>query len=370
MRKPWIGVFRSGSIGDSLIASSAVAQLAQQGNVEVLCDAPYGCLWENNPHVAKLTEVPADTIPQKMDDWHAWFRSHAKLYDRFYNLSHSCEALVALQPIQSWFDWPVSRRRQFCNHNYLGVAHDICEVPHVFDPGPRFYPTDEEVADAKRVKGKVGERMIGIVLSGSRFDKIWPFMPTFVAKLLREVKIPVVLFGGPTHDVELSNRVHSAVKSLNGTVKDLHTCITRDDKEVTVEWSMRRNLAQIQECDLVITPDTGLAWGVAVSAMPKIVLLSHASKHNITDHWRNTVSLHANQARVPCWPCHRLHATTDTCVKAKDADAAACITDIHDTMVMDHVVRLLDDSKPSYTPWVGHNVLNDISTNHLVEAAN
>jgi len=341
MRKPWGAVFRSGSIGDTLVASSAVAQLAKTHNVEVLCDAPYGSLWENDPHVSKLTEIPTNTIPQSQDEWHKWFRSHAKLYDKFYNLSHSCEALLALQPIQSWFDWPASMRRRHCGHNYLETAHDICEVPHVFDPGPRFYPTDEEKADARRVKRTVGERMIGIVLSGSRFDKVWPMMPQFVAKMLREIKLPVVLFGGPTHDIELSNSVLRTVKQINGNDADLHCCISKDTREQKVEWSMRRNLAQIQECDLVITPDTGLAWGVAMSPMPKIVLLSHASPENITKHWTNTVTLHAEQKRIPCWPCHQLHSETSTCTKAADHNAAACITDIHDSVVMEHVVRLL-----------------------------
>ena len=37
----------------------------------------------------------------------------------------------------------------------------------------------------------------------------------------------------------------------------------------------------------MIGPDTGLMWGVAMEAMPKIMLLSHASPENITKHWTN-----------------------------------------------------------------------------------
>jgi len=371
MPKPWVGVFRSGSIGDSLMASSAVAVLAKTFNVELICDEPYGSIWQNNPHLTKLTELPKGALPTNHEDWHKWFRTQAKMYDKFYNLSHSCEALLALLSTQSWFDWPASMRRRRCGASYLEVVHDICEVPHDFDPGPRFYPTEDEVADAKRVKGTVGERAIGLVLSGSRFDKFWPWLPQFVAKILRELKIPVMMFGGPTHDVHINKTIYDAVQQVNSNVDNLHTCISRDDKEVTVEWSMRRNLAQIQECDLVITPDTGLAWGVAMSDMPKIVLLSHASAENITKHWKNTVTLHADQERVPCWPCHKLHDTIDTCVKSDKASAAACISDIHDTVVMDHIVRLLTHPGPVEVPWVGHNVLNDAShtTLRTVEAA-
>lgn len=357
MRKPWAAVFRSGSIGDSLIASSPVALLAKDYNVEIICDHPYGCLWEHNPHVAKLTELPKGHVPPD-PEWQKWMARRAKENDAFYNLSHSCEALIALPPNVSWFYWPASMRRKICDHNYLEVAHDICQVPHDFSPGPRFYPSEEEVEDAIRVKGKVGKRVIGVVLSGSRQDKIWPWMPGMIAKVLRELKIPVILFGGPGKDEAICNRIHEHVELQNNSVDDLHTCITRDSKEVTVEWSMRRNLAQIAQCDLVITPDTGLAWGVAMLQMPKIVLLSHASPKNITKHWVNTITLHADQSRVPCWPCHQLHNEPETCVKAEKADAAACITDIHDTVVLDHIIRWAEQRPTAPVPWVGHNVLN------------
>jgi len=358
MPKPWCGVFRSGSIGDSIIASSPVALLAKKYNVELIVDHPYGSIWTHNPHVTKLTELPKGHVPPD-PEWQKWMARRANEYAAFYNLSHSCEALIALSPNMSWFYWPASMRRKICDHNYLEVAHDVCEVPHDFTIGPRFYPSDEEVADAKRVKATVGERVIGVVLSGSRQDKVWPWMPNMIAKVLREYRVPIILFGGPGKDVEIADRIKDQVELQNNTDEGLHCCISKDTREVTVEWSMRRNLAQIAQCDLIISPDTGLAWSVAMLDMPKIMLLSHASPTNITKHWKNTITLHADQGRVPCWPCHQLHSEPETCVKAEKADAAACITDIHDTVVLDHIRRWMDHKPPVEVPWVGHNVLND-----------
>jgi ADP-heptose:LPS heptosyltransferase len=350
-RKPWCGVYRAAGIGDLLIVSSAVAQLAKNFNVEVLCDAPYGTVWEHNPYVAKLTEIPKDTLPKEHEQWRNWFRMRAREYEAFYDLSQTCEVTLALASGQVAFDWPASARRKLCGRSYLEWVHDVCELPYDFDPGPRFYASEAERADAQRVKGTVGSRMIGIPVSGSRIDKTWPWMPQLVAKILRELKVPVVLFGGSTpRDVAIADRTHEAVVAAVGDRKIvdelLHCCISKDTKEVSVEWSMRRNMAQLQACDLVITPDTGLAWAVAMEPMPKIVLLSHASPENITKHWRNTVTLHADQERVPCWPCHRLHDSPDTCVKAEKADAAACMTDIHDEIVLEHVRKALERFKP------------------------
>jgi hypothetical protein len=87
-------------------------------------------------------------------------------------------------------------------------------------------------------------------------------------------------------------------------------------------------------CDLMIGPDTGVMWAVAMEKVPKIMLLSHASEENITKHWINTITLHADQSAVPCWPCHRLHDTLDTCKANKENTGAACISNISiDTII-------------------------------------
>jgi hypothetical protein len=82
-------------------------------------------------------------------------------------------------------------------------------------------------------------------------------------------------------------------------------------------------------------------WSVAMEAMPKIMLLSHASPENITKHWVNTTTLHAAPAVVDCWPCHQLHDSPATCRKAEGFEAAACIADISHEVVFQHVKRLL-----------------------------
>jgi hypothetical protein len=93
-------------------------------------------------------------------------------------------------------------------------------------------------------------------------------------------------------------------------------------------WPIRRILTFAMACDLVIGPDTGPMWGVAFEPVPKILLLSHASVENIAKHWVNAVVLHADQARVPCWPCHQLHDTMEFCHENKWKNGAACISDI------------------------------------------
>jgi hypothetical protein len=83
--------------------------------------------------------------------------------------------------------------------------------------------------------------------------------------------------------------------------------------------------------------------------------VSHASAENITKHWVNTVTLHADPDRVPCWPCHRLHNDPSTCKSNKEDNGAACISDIS-------VERLFQAVKQA---WRGTSVVKEFSPVHI-----
>ena len=127
------------------------------------------------------------------------------------------------------------------------------------------------------------------------------------------------------------------MKITNSTQEGLHSAIT--DEKLGYQWPIRRTLAQAQNCDLVVSVDTGVAWAVAMLAMPKVIMVSHASPLNITHGWVNTETLHADQVRVPCAPCHRLHDSFATCNKAPGLEAAACMADIQAEDVVRAVKR-------------------------------
>ena len=302
--------------------------LAETHNVEVMAQEPQHVVFENNPHIAKLTVRKPGDLPADGNHWQQWFAHRGREYDRWFNLSHSCEGVLALLPGQTQFHWPAAWRRKYCGVNYLEYVHDIVGVRHAFDP--RFYPTEAETQHASetldKVRGAGGYRhVVGIVLSGSRLDKSWPYMPLLVGKLVRELNVAVVLFGSEA-ETKIAKHIQDFVAEYNSGYSGMHAAISPDKAKPS--WPIRRSLTTLQRCDLVISPDTGLAWGVAMEAVPKIMLLSHASPVNITKHWRNTLPLFADQKRVDCWPCHKLHDTIETCRKAENAEAAACIADI------------------------------------------
>lgn len=344
--KPWAALCRFGGVGDNLIASSVLPLLARTHSVEVFTQSPQGVLFENNPHIAKLTVYPEGHIPYEgAEQWQGWFRKMAAGYDRFYHLSHSIETSVALVPGQTHYNWSPEARRWWCDKSYLQVAHEICGVPHTYEP--RFFPTDQETEVADGLKrDKMGTPLIGWSLSGSRLDKVYPYSAMAIARLLREIEgCHVMMVGASPRESHMVVAIREHVQRENGSQDRLHAAVQLPDEN---KWPLRKSLAQIQTCDVMIGPDTGTMWAVASRPMPKIMLLSHASPRNITFGWVNTTTLHADRSRVQCWPCHRLIGNYDEdCTTSPDKAGAACIADIAVEDIIVSTKNALRRSKPS-----------------------
>ena len=337
----WAAVCRYGGVGDNLIISSILKPLREKyGRVEVITQEPQHVVFENNPYIDKLSVHKAGDLPgESLDQWHRWHRIRAKEYDFFQNLSHTVEAEMAMLQGQTEFDRPAWWLRERCKMSYIEAVAGICGV----DPTecePRFFPTEEETAVAHATLAKVLRRpLIGWVVSGTRIDKIYPASTLAVARLIQELGAAVLMFGAPGRDFEMAHHIQDHVARQNGSMDGLHGCI--DESKDQQQWTIRRILATLPLCDLVITPDTGPGWGVAMCDVPKIMLLSHASVRNITGGWRNTVTLHADPEKVPCWPCHKLHESLDTCTPDETGKAAACISSISPTTIIQHAAALL-----------------------------
>lgn len=336
MKPKWAGVARFGGVGDNLIAASVARGLKLQGfTTEYLTATPASCVFENNPYIDRIIVKDKDTIPSDGLQWQLWFANRAKEYDRFANLSHSCEALCAFFVGSTPFWWPEAARRKFANRNYLEVVHDILDVPYEF--GPLFFPTAEEIAKAQITKRKIGERYIGWCLSGTRIDKVYPHAPAVIARIIRELDIPVVMFGAPGKDSEMARLILEYVEHQNSSHKHLHSAISPDPEKPT--WPIRRVLTQALFSDLLVAPDTGPSWACAFAPVPKVIILSHASPENVTKHWTNTITLHANQKEISCYPCHRLHDDPSTCRANKENTGAACVSSISVETMMTWVKR-------------------------------
>lgn len=330
MSKGWACVTRLGGIGDNLIAASTLRPLKRLGyQVEVITSELAHVVYLNSPFVDKLSVKAEKDIPGG-DKWHEWFVQRSHEYDLFAHLSHTGEVRHALFSNSTAFWWRQDYRRKICAGSYLETAHDIVGVPHEF--GPVFFPTEDEKIRAKwsRDNTTKGPYIVWVV-AGSRLDKIYSAASMIIPRLIKELGMPVFMIGAGALQFKMAEEIERAVRLTNSSLEGLHLALSPDgsDPGGAFNWPIRRSLTLALNADLVITPDTGIAWAVAMEPIPKIMLLSHASEENITKHWVNTTTLHADPNRVPCWPCHRLHNDISTCVGSPDnPNAAACINDV------------------------------------------
>jgi ADP-heptose:LPS heptosyltransferase len=343
--KGWAGVARLGGLGDNLVAASVLRPLKRLGYMtEVITSELAHVVFHNNPFLDKLSVKTEKDIPQG-ENWQKWFVSRAKEYEVFAHLSHSMEVRHALHVDSTAFNWRPEYRRKLCAGSYLETAHDIVGVPYDF--GPLFFPTDEEREKVAEITRKqVGDRYAVWVISGSRVDKIYQYAPIAIGRVIKELDIPVIVMGVGARQNEMAQSIKDAVATHNSTRDKIHVCVSHEGQGVDQQMPVRIPLTTAMMADLVVTPDTGTAWAVAMEQMPKIVMVSHASAENITKHWVNTTTLHADPQRVPCWPCHRLHNDISTCVPDKDVGkGAACMGDIS----VETVVQAVDKawSKPA-----------------------
>lgn len=353
--KNWACIVRVGGIGDNLIAASVLPGLKKQGYMtEVITQDPQSVVFENNPYLDKLTIKSARELPQDNQlNWQKYWWSRSMEFKKFVNLSHSVEVLLARFPADTAFWWPFEYRRKMCGHSYLDAAHDVVDVPREF--GPLFFPTEEEEADIAsfRKRNNLNDKpLIAWVMGGTRIDKVYPYAALTIARLLSEFDVNVIMLCAPApqyrdrgHAEQAMNHVKVTNSSHGGLYEARHV-------EGVHNWPIRRMLTLAQMSDLVIGPDSGVMWSVAFEQVPKIMLHSHASVDNITLHWLNTVSLHANQMRVPCSPCHLLHDTVETCLEMQikaglkpdpESTGAACISDIPVKAVVAAVAAVLPE---------------------------
>ncbi len=293
---------------------------------EMISSPPYHAVFLHNPFIDKLSVKDTDRdIPKDSVEWQKWHESRAREYDVFFHASHSMEGRHSVFRNMTEFYLPEDYRRKRCAGSYIETAHEICGVP--LEIGPLFFASDEEKENALAVKRQVGERCIAWIVSGTRIDKLYPYSPMAVARIIKELGAPVVLVAGPSEkELSSAHAIKDHVTLTNGTREKLHLAIPATGGEKC--WPIRTSLAFTQVCDLVVTPDTGPWWANAFEPNAKVLTVSHGSVENIAKHAVNTTALHADNNRVPCWPCHRLHDDPSTCVINKEGNGAACISDI------------------------------------------
>jgi ADP-heptose:LPS heptosyltransferase len=284
-------IARYGAIGDMVILSPLIRQLAEDGYEVTLNITEYAeAVVKHNPHVSNIIIQERDAIPNPElgEYWKEWEQD----YERYINLSESIEGRYLKVEGRPEFYTPREWRHSTCNVNYFDATMGIGGYPEATGRRGEFYLTAKERRDAQRFREKYSDKFLILwALNGSSYHKCYPLIePTLNEWLASHPEARVVLLG-------------------DGRAKDLvfqHPQVI-DGVE---QFTLRQVMALVEVANLVIGPESAVINFAGCTDTPKICLLSHSTRENLTKYWVNDYSL---EPVSPCYPCHQLHYSRETC---------------------------------------------------------
>ena len=303
-------VARYGAFGDAIIISPLLRKLKADGWHVTLNINPY-CkdVFQFNPHIDNLLIQEREVIPnnQLMKYWRFW----AGEYDKYINLSESLEGeLLIVEGRQAFFTHK-SWRHEKCNENYydyvfkragfIDVQTGLVQADCLGQVGEIYFSAAEERRAMEFFRPLKDVFTVVWALNGSSHHKVYPLMEATLTEWFKRHPDSKVLTVGD-YMAKLLEFEHPQLLPKAG------------------EWKIRESLLATKYASLVIGPETAITNASGCFETPKIVLLSHSTKENLTKYFKNDFSLEPSQDLAPCYPCHQLHYTKESCPEGTVVD--------------------------------------------------
>jgi ADP-heptose:LPS heptosyltransferase len=297
-------VSRLGAIGDMIQCTPLLRSLKESNyHVTVNCSPYSASVLKGNPNVDNIIVQERNIIPncELGPYWDYW----AKAYTKYINLSETIEG--PLLKVQGRRDYYTSKRWRstVCDTNYF---QRVCEKGGYYQANlqPELFISANERSAAKNSLRNAGltkkDFIIIGVLNGSSHHKTYPLFPAVLNDWLDANPQARLILMGDKNSGKYAWE-HPSITNLCGRT------------------TLREAFALVQASNLVVGPETSLTNAAACFPnVAKIIFLSHSSRHNLTWGWKNTQALTPTQALAPCYPCHQLHYTLDSCPNASLRD--------------------------------------------------
>jgi ADP-heptose:LPS heptosyltransferase len=296
-------IARYGALGDMVLLTPLIRQLAADGYEVTMNITPYAApLLENNPHVSNIILQERDAIPNQ--DLGPYWEEWKSDYDRYINLSESIEGRLLKVENRREFYTSKSWRNHTCgSQNYQDWTMELGGYPdRKAEQGELFF-TRDEILDARKMREELkGKFVVLWGLNGSSHHKIYPLLePVAYDWLAKHPDAVILLVGGP--EAARYQFEHPQVIPTAG------------------KWSLRKTFSTIAGvADLVVGPESMVVNVASCYDVRKIVFLSHSSSDNLTKYWSNCVAMEPSQDVAPCYPCHQLHYSLESCPQGAIVD--------------------------------------------------
>ena len=256
-----------GGLGDIIMTTSALEKVKEKypnSRVTYACPKEFLELLENNPMIDRLAP------------WNR--RITQEEYDVVINLTHDCiDYEIKHQPL-------VERNRPEVFVSSCGLLDDNI-------PSPKIYLNEKEILWAKVYLGSVVRKglVIGLVLKSNAKVRQWPYFKELRKELLQ--KYPNCTIIEISHDEPSDWEKHKRVISV-------------------FDFKLREVAALINQCDLIVSPDTGIAHIAGALNRPTVWLFTHIDGKIRAKNYRDSFVCQTTPKNclkgMPCWyeiPC-------------------------------------------------------------------
>jgi len=309
-------LIRYGAFGDAIMISS-IFPFIKRGGYHLTLNIAERIVpvLRNNPYIDNIIVHETDSVPNDKLSEH-WDRL-SQGYDRVINLSESIEKGLLVIEGSDEFWLPKEERHRMCNHNYYDRTMELAGYPVRGCTGELYFSQVEKMNGRALRKKYKNKFLILWALSGSSYHKAYPYTEYCIKVFLARHPDAFVITCGDVFCkvLEMDLQGHPQVKLCSD------------------EWGIRKSMYTTKIADLVIGAETGITNAVGCFDTPKIVLLSHSSKENLTKYFDNCFSLYAQDC--DCYPCHRLIYSREVCPIDNITKAPKCMAGIEPEIVLD-----------------------------------
>lgn len=298
--KKRVCICRYGALGDMVMITPLIRALYEDGYEITMNITEYAApIIANNPYVGNIILQERDAIPN-VDlgpYWDEWRGD----YDKYINLSESIEGRLLKVENRKEFYTTQEWRKKTCGEvNYYDWTMELGGYPNLRGTRGELFFSREEKWEAMKLREELkGKFVVVWSLNGSSHHKIFPLlMPVAYEWLAKHSDAVIILSGGP--EAKQHEFDHPQVMRTAG------------------QWPLRKVLGTIaMVADAVIGPESMAMNVAACYDIPKICFLSHSSHNNLCKYWTNDFCLEPDVTMAPCYPCHQLHYSLESCPQAQ-----------------------------------------------------
>jgi len=316
-------ISRYGALGDVIQSTVILPVIKQDGYKITFNTTPrLADVLKYNPYIDEfLLQEEGSILDTDLD---GYWETISKDYDKFVNLHGVVEGgLLKVEGSEEYF-WPDKKRREKCNKNYFDALLERAGYLNIKGRLPELYFSDDEEKYANLFRLKFFDKFLVIwALAGSSFHKVYPWTEHTAVEFMRRHKDAIIITVGDEM-CKMLEWTHPQTINKAGI------------------WDIRQSFIMTKYVDLVIGPETGVLNAAGCFDTPKICLLTHSSKQNLTKYWKNDYSI---QSPVECSPCHRLIYSKDgsgVCQQSIKTNSPICMERIQPETIINKTEKVYE----------------------------